>query len=264
MDNQLRIEGLIVQNDKTVSIRANPHMYDYIHRIDLDFNNKKFELVDGGGQMITGNIFGNFEWKDGILTLHYKYDNNVYTGENKHINITKKITVSITDEEKYHFDGYCKEKSTQTITFSESPFILDEVTLRRSGTLFNMLNENPYPLTFYNDFYSVPCDVQYERFISDEKSLKQLYYEKIDKDSNVLSPFDEDVRRFLMNKNVPHKWFIIKFDKEHHELIAINYCDNNYCLINKDGIIVKRIDIDEYMIFNEIIEFITFALELLN
>jgi hypothetical protein len=234
MENQFENTKLFVSNDETVTLEANPDVYDYLHRITLNFKTKEFELLDGGGQMITGNIFGSFGLKNGILTLKYLYDYNCYTGEKIPLNLTKHITFSITNEEKKHFDGYCMQLSTQTITLSESPFVLDEIESRRNGTLFNMLNNNKIPLTFYNDLHHISCDTKYERFIRDEVALKKLYHETIEKDDDILIPLDENTRSLLIAKDdIPHGWFVIKFNMETKELIGINYNSNLY---------VKRLD----------------------
>ena len=159
------MEELTIPNSKVVVLEANPEVYDYLHQITLNFETNTFELIDGGGQMVTGNIFGSFELVNSKLKLNYEYDQNIYTKEKIPLNISKEITFEINNELKKHFNGYCMYNSSQTITLSESPFEIHTIKEHRPHTLFNMLNDNKYPLTFYNDLQYVECDVQHERLI---------------------------------------------------------------------------------------------------
>ena len=266
MESELKICGMIVTDNNEVILSANPSIYDTIYKLILNFDERTFELVDGAGQMITGDIFGTFELVDNVLTMYYERDYDVYSNENISLSDTKRLIVTIVNEEKSHFDGYCMEVSTQTVTFSESPFILDQVSSRRSTTLFNMLNDNPYPLVFYNGFKSVPCDVQYERFARDERYLKEYYCDKITKDEQVLIPFSEETRRFLMGQNIPFGWFVIHFNKEKQDLIIINHTHDMCVSCFSNKMVAQQIEgtCDFETAFNQLDEVFVFIRNILK
>jgi hypothetical protein len=75
----------------------------------------------------------------------------------------KQIEFKINQEDKEHFNGYCKYFSEYTIQLNMSPFDFEELKNERKFSLYNMLNENDFPLTFYTGMIQIPCDVIYER-----------------------------------------------------------------------------------------------------
>ncbi len=179
------MQYLFPSDNDTITLEANPHYYDYIHRISLRKSNNSFELCDGGGQMINVIYQGYFEDKDNQLTLNFKYmidpyekykhsknineemdmeksqyDNQVY-GLTP-INYTLVVNYRIYDTEKDHFNGYTLQISQRTVEFDRSPFLLrDEVEKidipieSRKVNFFNMFENDSYPTTFYTHLTTV-------------------------------------------------------------------------------------------------------------
>lgn len=161
------MQSLINKLGNTFYLDANPSYYDYIHRIKLEFTNDKsgsFELVDGGGQSITGKYKGDFTIENSnLINFNFEESINVYTDTNTSIYFTKQVEFNIKEEECEHFNGYCKYVSEYSIQLNSSPFDFDALKSDRKYTLYNMLNENDFPLTFYIGMILIPCDVIYER-----------------------------------------------------------------------------------------------------
>ena len=93
MESELKICGMIVTDNNEVILSANPSIYDTIYKLILNFDERTFELVDGAGQMITGDIFGTFELVDNVLTMYYERDYDVYSNENISLSDTKRLIV---------------------------------------------------------------------------------------------------------------------------------------------------------------------------
>ena len=161
------MEQLITKLGKKISLDANPGYYDYIHSIKLNFTNDKsgsFELIDGGGQSITGKYKGDFTIENtNIINFNFKEKIDVYSNNSTQIYFMKQIEFKINQEDKEHFNGYCKYVSEYTIQLNMSPFDFEELKNERKFSLYNMLNENDFPLTFYTGMIQIPCDVIYER-----------------------------------------------------------------------------------------------------
>ena len=89
------MQHIINKLGKTFYLDANPSYYDYIHRIKLEFTNDKsgsFELVDGGGQSITGKYIGDFTIENSnLINFNFKESINVYTNTNTSIYFTKQV-----------------------------------------------------------------------------------------------------------------------------------------------------------------------------
>jgi hypothetical protein len=161
------MEQLITNLGKKFSLNANPSYYDYIHSIKLFFDTDKsgsFELIDGGGQTITGNYKGDFTIENtNIINFIFKQKINIYYNTVTSMYLVKQIEFKIKEEECEHFNGYCKYISEYTVQLNCSPFNFDELKNDRNISLYNMLNNNDFPLTFYTGLNIVPCDVIYER-----------------------------------------------------------------------------------------------------
>lgn len=161
------MQHIINKLGKNISLDANPSYYDYIHTIKLKFiddNYGSFELVDGGGQSITGKYNGDFQIENSnIINFTFREKINIYLDTKNQIYFTKQVKYNIKEEECEHFNGYCKYISDYTIELDSSPFDFCTLKSDRKQTLYNMLNENDFPLTFYTNLNIVPCDVLYER-----------------------------------------------------------------------------------------------------
>lgn len=173
------MQYLFTEENDTITMEANPHFYDYIHRISLRKSNKSFEVCDGGGQMINVIYQGFYEDEDNQLTLHFKYVIDPYekykhkSDINKELDMEKSpydnqvygltpidytlvVNYRIYDCEKDHFNGYTLQVSHRTIEYDRSPFILkderekiDIPVENRKINLFNIFENDSYPTTFY-------------------------------------------------------------------------------------------------------------------
>ena len=179
------MQYLFEKDNDTITIEANPHFYDYIHRISLRKSNQSFELCDGGGQMINVIYQGFYEDKDNQLILNFKYMIDPYEKYkhmkevNKELDMEKSpydnqvyglmpieysvvLNYRIYDCEKDHFNGYILQVSQRTIEFDRSPFILKDEKEKieipvenRKNNLFNIFENDSYPTTFYTHISTV-------------------------------------------------------------------------------------------------------------
>jgi len=173
------MEHLRAKFGNKLSLEGNPSYYDYIHSIKLFFDSDKsgsFELIDGGGQTITGASLamlepqgkagkykGDFTIENNVLNFNFKEKINIYYNSITPIYLVKQIEFNIIEEDKEHFNGYCKYISEYTIQLNSSPFDFDELKHDRKLSLYNIMNDNQFTLTFYTGLIQIPCDVIYER-----------------------------------------------------------------------------------------------------
>lgn len=160
------MEHLRAKFGNKLSLEGNPSYYDYIHSIKLFFDSDKsesFELIDGGGQTITGKYKGDFTIENNVLNFNFKEKINIYYNSITPIYLVKQIEFNIIEEDKEHFNGYCKYISEYTIQLNSSPFDFDELKHDRKLSLYNIMNDNQLTLTFYTGLIQIPCDVIYER-----------------------------------------------------------------------------------------------------
>jgi hypothetical protein len=144
---------------------AHPDVYDYVHSLRLSPDGHA-QFVDGGGQSITGDCIGTWK-RDGdvlpgtarapsasggqtesgdVLTLTWTQNAPYGDVEIYDPPIVLRCQLTVKEEKKLFFNGYCLAQSDQTITFDRSPC----PTLERQS-LFNAVEgtSDHYPLTFY-------------------------------------------------------------------------------------------------------------------
>jgi hypothetical protein len=147
------MDKIIINNYKTI-YKANPHYYDYIHNIVFRPDNT-FELCDGGGQVINEIYQGEFKIDESFINFNYKYSCNPYDKDKKELNANLKIKYTLINEENTHNNGYCNFKSTNKLVLDKSPFLFDGDLKSRNSNLFNLIEDNSYPLIFYGNLKSI-------------------------------------------------------------------------------------------------------------
>ena len=61
----------ILFDKNCITIQANPHYYDYVHNLRLNYDEYKFELLDGGCQHVDSVYNGYYDYDDEYLTLFW-------------------------------------------------------------------------------------------------------------------------------------------------------------------------------------------------
>lgn len=136
--------------DQIINVEANPHYYDYLHRLNL-FPDATCSFADGGGQSINGIWNGTWKLKDNKIKLVYNEFDNY--GDLKPIDppIIIEIDVNITKEYTKFFNGYCLSVCDETWKFSKSPCPSFVNQQHNHFNLLEGLNEENTPLIFYKN-----------------------------------------------------------------------------------------------------------------
>ena len=133
---------------ETIVLEANPHYYDYIHRLTLN-PDKTCNFIDGGGQFINGHWSGTWtiSLSEKLLKLTYHEVDNYGQITKLDPPIKKDIDIEVTNEHNKLFNGYCLIDSNQTWNFSKTP--CPSFERRNLYNILNNMTEENSPLTFY-------------------------------------------------------------------------------------------------------------------
>jgi len=120
LENKPKLIKTLNINSGQQSFDANPHFYDYICRLELNFDDKYFEFVKGGCQVIYPTLIGTFEATDDTITLNFTEEIDKYNDERKPFKLKNVIKYKLIEQEKQHFNGYCFSKSHLTLILSKN------------------------------------------------------------------------------------------------------------------------------------------------
>jgi hypothetical protein len=195
-----------LSNDNVLILQHRPWQYDYIHKLELNFEDNTFETTIGGGQCIESVYTGEFKCSETILEL--KFTNEIPVDamfSNKSvisspINASIRSRYTITEVNHKQFCGYSMYLCRYEIKFNRDPFYYGE----RKPTLFNMIDREGFERDtniFYAGVSTIKCNTGLESY---KASLNQLSYD------TVLTVLKEDSVDFGFD--MP-KEYNVKFDR---------------------------------------------------